>query len=520
MLHFKPKPANAKKRPMHGNMDHRHIHLLLRWLTPLLIAALGVGFTLWNHLVLESEQLSGHVIREALFFGTVGPLLAWLTLGWAIALAEAKARATEELERRNRALLLLNAVGETASQSLELQEILDGALDRILGFMSLEAGSVWVLEGSALRLKSHRLVSANFVECEATVPLGECLCGLAAQRGQLMQRQDVDSDSGMTRPACLAEGFCSVMSVPLQAQGRSVGVMHLASRSRRTFSSSEEQLLATVGHQVAIALKNAELYSQVRQFSERLEQQVEERTGELAQAREALAEKAKQLQRLLATTISIQEEERARIAQDLHDESNQLITGALYEIQAAQESVRGQRGEIALAKLETAKSLMRKIDDVNRWIISGLRPPILDAQGLVQALKWHADTYQKSYRTPCVVQVSGRPDRIAPEVETAIYRIVQESLNNVAAHARAQSVHIWIEFRPTRLRVVVEDDGVGFNYESVLTAAPGQMGLIGMRERAQSIGGRIEVQSAPSQGTRLVLDVPLPIESALDVVSP
>src|SRR5574341_774104 len=181
-----PKPAQTRKRPMQGDMDRRYVYLLLRWLTPLMIAALGVGFTLWNHLTSESGRLSDHAIREVLFFGTVGPLLAWLTLSWAVSLAEAKARATEELEQRNQELLLLNAIGETVSQSLELQEILDGALDRILGFTGLEAGCVWVLEGSALRLKSQRRVSADFVASEAIVPLGECLCGLAVQRGQLL----------------------------------------------------------------------------------------------------------------------------------------------------------------------------------------------------------------------------------------------------------------------------------------------------------------------------------------------
>lgn len=672
---------------MQDYLDRRHIYLVLQWLTPLTIGALGVGFAVWDHLTFVSDALSAHTIREILVFGTVGPLLAWLTLRWALAQAEAKTRATEELEQRNRGLLLLNTVGETVGQSLELQEVLDGALDRILGFAGLEVGSLWVLEGTELCLKSHRRVSTNFIECEASVPLGECLCGLAAQRGQLLQWTDVDSAADITRMACPAEGYCSVASVPLQAQGRTVGVVHLSSRNRRIFDASEAQLLATVGHQVAIAIenarlfreirhqveflrvlydislsltsqleservlaaileqathllraqvsslsiydpqaglirvvaihngpseyegvtlgpgdgmigrvvatgkplivndyrtwagrssqvsrldqtynallsvplrwqgqafgalvtfdraerrrftqediqplslfadlagiafKNSELYSQVRQFNERLEQQVDERTRELAQAQQALADKARQLQRLLATTIEIQEEERARIARDLHDESNQLITGALYEIQAAQESIRGQRGEIALAKLEATKSIMRKMDDINRWIISGLRPPILDAQGLVQALKWHVDTYQKSYRIPCVVRVSGRPDRMAPEVETAVYRIVQESLNNVAAHAQAQSVDIRVEFRPTRLRIVVEDDGVGFDYESVLASAPGQMGLIGMRERAQSIGGRLEVKSVPGQGTQLVLQVPLPIDSAPEAVS-
>jgi signal transduction histidine kinase len=251
------------------------------------------------------------------------------------------------------------------------------------------------------------------------------------------------------------------------------------------------------------------LYAQVRQAGEQLEQKVERRTGELIQAREELARKAGELQRLLRITVQVQEEERTRIARDLHDGSNQLITATLFEIQAAQESLLGGRRDAALEKLETAKEVLRAIEAENRRIIAGVRPAILDAQGLVAALKWHASTFQEQHAIACTLRVSGKPVRLSPEAETAIYRIAQESLNNVAAHAQAHRVQIQAEFGLEGLRVNVEDDGVGFDDESGLRTMSGQMGLIGMRERAQSIGGHLQIQSVPGQGTRVALTVPL-----------
>lgn len=127
----------------------RRTFLLLRWLVPLAMAVLGVGFALWDHAVLESGRASTHVISGTLFFGTAGPLLAWLTLNWAVAAEEARARAKEELERRNQELLFLNAIGETASQSLELQEVLDGALYKtwILQTWRLAVSGCWMDRG-------------------------------------------------------------------------------------------------------------------------------------------------------------------------------------------------------------------------------------------------------------------------------------------------------------------------------------------------------------------------------------
>ncbi len=305
----------------------------------------------------------------------------------------------------------------------------------------------------------------------------------------------------------------AVVGVPLRWHGQVFGALSVTDRAdSRPFGEEDAQILALFADLASIALKNSELYAQVVRLSQDLERQVDERTSELDCARKELAFKAADLQRLLANTVHVQEEERGRIARDLHDGSNQLITGTLYELQAVRESLLGQRTLAALEKLETAKSLLRKIEAENRRIILGLRPPILDVHGLIPALKSVASGFQEQHQISCSVQVSGESRHLSPEIEIAAFRIAQESLNNVAAHAQAQHVLIHVSVELSRLCLTIEDDGVGFDPEKARAEASGQMGLIGMRERALSIGGQLQVQSAPGDGTRITLQVPLAAE--------
>lgn len=306
-----------------------------------------------------------------------------------------------------------------------------------------------------------------------------------------------------------ADPYQRVLSVPLLWDCRVIGVLTvLGSDGRRGFPEEDVQVLSLLANLAGTAINHAKLYSKVTQLNQHLECLSEEQTSQLAETRAKLAQKTVQLQRLLASTVYLQEEERIRIAFDLHDGSNQLITGTLLEIQAAQQSLQGGRLETALDKLNTAKEYLRQIDLENRRIISGLRPPGLDTLGLVEALRRQVETYQEYTKTDCTLEVSGEPIRLAPHVETTVFRIIQECFNNISAHAQAQCIQIKLKFCPAGLQVEAIDNGKGFAAE--LVGASNRMGLIGMRERALSIGGRLEVQSKPGQGTRVIFDLPLP----------
>jgi two-component system sensor histidine kinase DegS len=190
----------------------------------------------------------------------------------------------------------------------------------------------------------------------------------------------------------------------------------------------------------------------------------------------------------------------------MHDSVTQLVIGALYETQAARELLR-ETAHPALVKLERAQDLLQQIEGETRQVIGDLHPPILDTMGLVPALKRYVASFQDIFGLPCALHVEGQPFRLSSGTELAVYRIVQEALHNVESHAHARSVSITLSFQTAELRVVIEDDGQGFNPGEVLAAPSDHYGLPSMLERAQSIGSRLEVDSAPGQGTRIVLAI-------------
>jgi 5-methyltetrahydrofolate--homocysteine methyltransferase len=305
--------------------------------------------------------------------------------------------------------------------------------------------------------------------------------------------------------------YNAILAVPLIWENRAMGSLTVVDQGeRRPFNDNDIRVLSMLANLASSALNNAQLYSQVVQFNHELKRMVDERTQELVNTQKELAQKAEQLQLLLEATVLMQEEERARIARDLHDDSNQLITGTIYQIQAALQSIQNNRPNTAVEKLQTAKELLRQIDDATRRLISDLRPPVLDTLGLVTALRRLTERYQAYYPAKYVINVSGRTTRLSERIETTVYRIVQESLNNIIAHSQAQTIEVSLDFQASHLLTIVNDDGMGFD---VNLTPKNRLGLIGMSERAQSIHGQLELWSKPGKGTRVVLEVPISSQS-------
>jgi len=194
----------------------------------------------------------------------------------------------------------------------------------------------------------------------------------------------------------------------------------------------------------------------------------------------------------------------------MHDSINQLLIGALYALQAAKTHL-PTRPEQALEKLAQVETLLQQIEREIRWAIYDLHPVTLSSIGLVPALLEYAAHYETLSSVTCQIHVLGTPTRLSPQTELAIYRIVQEALQNVAAHAQARTAEVTLSFHPDLLQVTVQDDGRGFDVQRAQAEAGKHIGLLGMQERAQAIGGRLDVESRPGQGTRVTLTVPYEI---------
>jgi signal transduction histidine kinase len=296
--------------------------------------------------------------------------------------------------------------------------------------------------------------------------------------------------------------------VPLRLHGMPIGMIGVANRGS-AYTEDHEHLLVTYASQVAIAIRNAQLYEELKAAKGDLERKVEERTDELARAKEALAEKADQLRLLLAQTVSVQERERGRISHDMHDGLNQLIIGAMLEVKAARERLaQGDPAEVEAA-LRRVRAVLGQVDSEIKRYIYDLRPPTLDALGLPSALTRYAERYHLFTGLPCHVTVTGYAVRFQPEVEISIYRVMQEALQNAVAHASASQTWIELTYLPQAIRLEVRDDGRGFDVQRVAAWKAGHWGIVGMQERAHHLVGSLRIETSPGAGTRLTLEVPM-----------
>jgi signal transduction histidine kinase len=262
----------------------------------------------------------------------------------------------------------------------------------------------------------------------------------------------------------------------------------------------------------SIAIKNAELHTQIKQFNQELEQMVAARTHELSNAKDQIAIKADQLRSLWAETIRVQENERARIARDMHDDVVQLITATRLELDAAEIIARPELKPDARDKLVAARERLDEMEKQIRRAIYNLHPPSLDAVGLVPAMQNYVRRFRQISGIDCRMEIIGNPLRLFGQSENSIYHMIEAALSNVAAHAEATATTVIFDFQPSLLCISVSDNGHGFDYSRWMreTRWSGQhLGLLGMQERVEGLGGQMDVESTPGQGTRLRFKIPI-----------
>jgi signal transduction histidine kinase len=210
---------------------------------------------------------------------------------------------------------------------------------------------------------------------------------------------------------------------------------------------------------------------------------------------------------LMRRLISAEDDERRRIARELHDETGQALTALLVGLRA----IEGQA--LTLDVHATAHRLRgvaaQTVDNVGR-LARGLHPAVLDDKGLAAAARRHVSDFAKSFGIVVDLRVEGTISRrLSPLVQTTMYRILQEALTNVARHARAQVVGVLLKNEGTMLELVIQDDGAGFDSVAAMRKRSG-LGLHGMQERVALLGGSVEIESRPGQGTMIRARIHVP----------
>lgn len=266
--------------------------------------------------------------------------------------------------------------------------------------------------------------------------------------------------------------------------------------------------LARGDMQRRISIKTGDETQTLAETFNAMSQNLEHTIADLVQAKQEIARQSEQLQQLLVRTNAVQEDERKRIAFDIHDGVIQLVIAAGYELQAAARQIGNGQNTEAQRKLERARQLMDQTVTEMRRIVFDLHPTSLDSRGLIPSLEKYTASWQEMSGVACAFAVEGEPVDLPSETKIGVYRIVQEALTNVRKHAGASRVSVLTRFVPGHLQLTIEDDGSGFSLEEI-KAISGHLGLMSMTERARTLGGHLTIESQPGHGTRLVLSIPL-----------
>jgi signal transduction histidine kinase len=434
------------------------------------LAALGLAALIMLPRILWPSSYPGDAWLEMLAVLFVGGIVIWMV-------------ATQQREKQLRQdavsrLRTINLICSHVTRSLELEQILNSALDKILEVTRVGMGFVYLVEPGAeeLVLTAERGVPAELADEFRRIRMGETLCGRVAQTEKPLVVDELLQEKRGTGLAIRA-GMRSFAAVPLVARDRVVGVMDLADPHTERLSPQDVECLTSVGNAIGVAVENAYLYRSMRYYVQQV--------------------------------TRAQEDERARIVRELHDDTIQ----SLIVLSRRLDGLAKADALVSPSRARQLHELWKDTDDVIQGIRRfnrDLRPSILDDLGLVPALEGLAAAITETDGIPTGLWVTDERRRLSPEAELALFRIAQEALNNVKKHADATEVVINVEFVDDAVEMAVHDNGKGFALPAPVEelATVGHLGLIGMRERARLLGGTLTIQSRPQLGTKIVVTVP------------
>jgi len=387
-------------------------------------------------------------------------------------------------------LQALSRVSAALSGLWDLDAILRVALDNVLNIMNGTIGGILLLDEQS-RTLSYRVyqgLGKEYVD-GVRLRLGEGIIGRVAQSGKSILLEDISTDPRVAYPTLVdTEGLKAFIAVPLRTKDNVLGVINVASRETRRFTTKDTYLLHSIGDQLGVAIEQAWLYERLRKARERL-------------------------RRLARQNLVAEEEERRRIARELHDETSQTLSGLALQLQALVDiaEMSGNQDAEFIAGLKKVQSLTVQVHREVSRLIADLRPALLDTLGLVPAVRQHAEARFYSLGIDVSVETKGTDRRLPPDVEVALFRVIQGSIGNIIQHSKAKNAVIVFEYQDDELLLRVSDDGMGFDISKITDVEESGRGrgLFSMRERVGFLGGISGVESQIGQGTTVWAKVPI-----------
>lgn len=275
--------------------------------------------------------------------------------------------------------------------------------------------------------------------------------------------------------------YQSYASIPLVFSGKPFGVLKLLSKDKRFFTQDRQLLIQSYTNLAVVVIQNSWLFEEVHRSN-------------------------RQLHALSQRLIQAQEQERLHLSRELHDESGQLLAGLMVQLGLLERDI--DQPNSVRQRVSELKETTNKLQDNLHQLAVNLRPASLDHLGLVTALEQYVSDFNQQYNIKVGFDAVGmQKERLPSDVETALFRIVQESLTNVALHAQATRVDVLISQRSGHVAATIDDNGVGFIPTS--PTFEDHLGLFGMRERVEMLGGKFTVESSPGKGTTVNVEVPI-----------
>ncbi|MCL6472745.1 MAG: PAS domain S-box protein [Firmicutes bacterium] len=499
------------------------------------------------------------------------------------------------------------------AQTFELPQIFAAAADMTMQVMQAEIVMLFLLDKDKreLKLTAYKGINSKYASLMDRVTLGEGFCGIVAQTGRTLIIESMSADPKHGLPEVKEENLQSHLGVPLQAQNKVMGTLHVMTRSPRHFSDSEAELLAAIGNLIGIAIEstqlnyerelaNAELRLSEKKYRQLFENAhdaiwVQDLSGTIIGANHAASSlfgwslpeligmdrsslvsqeglalfqevqerlingrdvkqpytqniiKKDGTEAILTITTNLisvndhpyafqfigrditkevrmqenlrfylqqitqaHEDERLRISRELHDSTAQDIIAILQRL----ESFCKTDEHLPMARLRSLWNLYGQIkgllEDV-RQLSRDLRPSILDDLGLLPAVEWLVEQLKSEHRIESSLIVSGAEKRFSTEVETTLFRIIQEALRNIIKHAEATKASVRIDFADSETRILISDNGKGFELPASLgeLSRLGKLGLDGMLTRARLAGGSFDLKSSLGAGTTIDISIPV-----------
>jgi signal transduction histidine kinase len=375
---------------------------------------------------------------------------------------------------------------EVLLSTLDMEDVLALILDQLAELVAYDSANVMLLEDGLLQMHAARGYDAYTGPIELSTivfdPLRTPLIEETLTGNQAVILDDTQKLDNWIWVPC-GRHIRSWMGVPLRVKDQVIGLFSLDKATPGYFTREHGELVLALAPQAALALDNARMFAEIREAKE-------------------------QLQGFSAKMLSALEQERSRIARELHDHAGQALLALRAELQVLKHYLPSGADQ-ALRQIEHMDGIVLETSRDLRQLAHDLRPPLLSELGLIPALEQYVEDFASRQQIGVVFEVQEhQPGLRLPEaIELVVYRVVQEALTNLARHSQASQVNIRLKLNSGWLQMNVLDNGIGFNLRN--QARLSGFGLVGMRERVAAVGGEFKIWSRPGQGARLFIRIPL-----------